>query len=102
MFRPENLTQTVIALPLLRQLAEERQRLRPTAKAKAGAKAGAKTLAAPAARLLGVVIDLNLDYPGGRGRGLQWVVAALNELVPPLTATEGPPRGGPECRPAPQ
>ena len=81
-FQPENLTQTVIALPLLRQLAEERQRLRPP-------KARAQAVAAPPLpRLLGVVIDLNLDYPGGRAGALQWVVAALNELVPQLTASE--------------
>ena len=75
-FRPDSLTQTVIALPLLRQLAEERQR-----------QAGAKAPAALPPRLLGVVIDLNLDYPGGRTGALQWVVAALNELVPQLTAS---------------
>ena len=80
-FRPENLTQTVIATPLLQQLAEERQRLRPP-------KTKAQALAAPPQpRLLGVVIDLNLDYPGGRAGALHWVVAALNELVPPLTAS---------------
>ncbi|TFZ65432.1 peptidase S8/S53 subtilisin kexin sedolisin [Hymenobacter sp. UV11] len=81
-FKPENLTQSVIALPLLQQLAEEHQRLRPP---KARAKAAA---APPLPRLLGVVIDLNLDYPGGRAGALQWVVAALNELVPQLTASE--------------
>lgn len=84
-FRPENLTQTVIALPLLQQLAEESQRLRPP---KAGAKAKAGPAAPPLPRLLGVVIDLNLDYPGGRAGALQWVVATLNELVPQLTASE--------------
>ena len=81
-FQPENLTQTVIALPLLQQLAEEHQRLRPPqARAQAA-------VAPPLPRLLGVVIDLNLDYPGGRAGAMQWVVDALNELVPPLTATE--------------
>jgi serine protease AprX len=78
LFRPEDLTQTVIAVPLLQQLQDERLRLR-------NATPGEE---APVPKLLPVIIDLNLEYPGGRAGAMQWVVEALNELVPQLTTME--------------
>ncbi len=75
-FRSDDLTQTVIAVPLLRQLEEERRRLSQRPR---------KDAAPPTPKLLPIIIDLNLEYPGGRAGAMQWVVAALNELVPQLT-----------------
>ena len=91
-FDPATLSQTVIAAPLLQQLRAARGR--PT-KGKRAAKAVAAVPAPP--QLIGVVIDLNLDYQGtapgsagvapayegGRAGAKKWVVDALNELVAP-------------------
>lgn len=78
-FEPATLNQAVVAIPLLRQLNEEQ-----VLAAKAGRKrrGAASALAAPPApKLFSVIIDLNLQYPGGRAGALQWVVEALNQLV---------------------
>lgn len=68
-FRPDALNQTVIAIPLLQKLKTARLNL---------------TRATP--ELFGVIIDLNLEYRGGRSGAKKWVVKALNELVEQLTS----------------
>src|SRR5882724_6673558 len=68
-FDPRNLDRTVIALPLLEEFEKE--------------KAGA---AATPLKLYPVIIDLNLDYPGGRQKARaavkRWVVEAVKRLRP--------------------
>ncbi|HSS75583.1 MAG TPA: S8 family peptidase [Thermoanaerobaculia bacterium] len=68
-FDPRNLDRTVIALPLLEEFEKE--------------KAGA---AATPLKLYPVIIDLNLDYPGGRQKARaavkRWVAEAVKRLRP--------------------
>ncbi|AMJ65656.1 S8 family peptidase [Hymenobacter sp. PAMC 26628] len=80
LFDPANLAQTVIAVPLLQQIAAQRP-----------ASPGRKRGAPPAApRPLAVIIDLNLEYPGGRAEALKWVLAALDDLGPPAGPGQAP------------
>src|SRR5438132_11048861 len=60
-FLPENLDRTVIAIPLLKDLKRE--------------DTGKK---APEAH--DVIIDLNLEYPGGRDGASEWVRMTIDEL----------------------
>src|SRR2546421_5522638 len=69
-FLPENLDRTVIAIPLLKDLKRE--------------DTGKK---APEAH--NVIIDLNLEYPGGRDGASEWVRMTIDEL------RENPPQGEP-------
>ena len=69
-FLPENLDRTVIAIPLLKDLKQE-----DTAKK------------APEAH--DVIIDLNLEYPGGRDGASEWVRKTIAELL------ANPPQGEP-------
>ncbi|MBD2767268.1 S8 family peptidase [Hymenobacter sp. BT664] len=72
-FEPSILNQTVISIPLLRLLAAERARL----------------VSEPASpRLFSIIIDLNLEYPGGREGAKQWIVKTLNRLVPQHTTNQ--------------
>ena len=70
-FDPRNLNRTVIAVPLLNQLREERLRL--------GAAGAAGELPTP--KLFPVIIDLNLEYPERRKGAMKWVAAAINQLL---------------------
>src|SRR5688572_16303172 len=69
-FIPEDLSQSVIALPLLKKLEAERNKIDQ------------------APELIPVIIDLNLEYPNGRSGAMAWVVKELNNLVPELTIVE--------------
>jgi serine protease AprX len=61
MFNPETLDRTVIAIPLLRELAEElRKRGRPIVRA--------------------IIVDLNLEFPGGRDKAREYVTRKLEQL----------------------
>ncbi len=68
-FDPRNLDRTVIAIPLLEQFEREKTR-----------KAGA------APKLYPIIIDLNLDYPGGRQQAWTavkgWIIEAVRRLSP--------------------
>lgn len=89
-FDPATLSQTVIAAPLLQQLREARNQ--PT-KGKRVSKLVAASPEPP--RLIGVVIDLNLEYQGtpmeneggkqvyegGRAGAKKWVIDTLNDLL---------------------
>src|SRR5215472_2028442 len=61
-FVPENLDRTVIAIPLLKDLkAEDEGTEEPKSHA--------------------VIIDLNLEFPGGRNGAREWVKQAARELI---------------------
>jgi serine protease AprX len=86
-FTPEVLDRTVISIPLLHELRrEERRRVRHR-------QAG---LPAPRGRLYPVVIDLNLDYRGGRAEAKEQIKHLVAEAIAELsTRTEDdrrPPR----------
>ncbi len=61
-----NLVKTVIALPLLDELNAERE-----------ARAGRRVKP----RVYRVIIDLNLEYPGGRASARSWVLDAIERLI---------------------
>jgi len=110
-FDAATLHQSIIAMPLRQELQDEQRRQQlqdallaqaaqwqPTGKAAPELRAAIREWNAagfdfgPPA-LFPVIIDLNLEYPGlgpeypgGRAGAMQWVVAALNRLVPALTA----------------
>src|SRR5262245_24477167 len=52
-FKPEILDRSVIAIPLLEKIREDENEIRS------------------------VIIDLNLDYPGGRDAARDWIVNAI-------------------------
>jgi len=63
-FVPEDLDRTVIAIPLLKKLKEEQETgagLRP--------------------ELHKIIIDLNLEFPGGRQEARDWVIAAADKVI---------------------
>ena len=68
-FVPENLDRTVIAIPLLKELKEEDD-----------GEAEATTH--------NVIIDLNLEYPGGRDEARKWVVDTVGSLTSEPVAGE--------------
>lgn len=76
-FLPENLDRTVIAIPLLRQMEKE------IAERK---KAEEEQKPLPQARVHKIIIDLNLQFPGGRDAANDWVRDAVTKFVP---GTEG-------------
>lgn len=61
-FNPETLDRTVIAIPLLRDLEQER-------------------LGVKEPKLHSVIIDLNLEFPGGRDNARQYVEKKLREVL---------------------
>ena len=71
----ENLVKTVIAIPLLKQLNDEAE-ARKQAK---GPKR--KSVRSPQPALYDVVIDLHLEYPGGREAARTWVVGTITQLI---------------------
>lgn len=73
-FNPETLDGTVIAIPLLRDLEEERQGKR-------------------LAEIHPIIIDLNLLFPGGRHRARQYVVKKIEEVVDSLGDKRDPREG---------
>jgi serine protease AprX len=66
-FVPEDLDTTVIAIPLLKSLKEE------------SAKRKKKPTIEP--EVYSIIIDLNLEYPGGRDTARDWVLEAAREIV---------------------
>lgn len=68
-FTPETLDRTVIAIPLLRELAKE------------GRKHG---------KLRAIIIDLNLEFPGGRNQARVYVTKKLEELIQRLRKKRDP------------
>lgn len=66
-FTPETLDSTVIAIPLLKKLKADRQRLEE------------KPTEPP--QLFPVIIDLNLKYPGGRDGARKWVIEATTRII---------------------
>ena len=66
-FTPETLDKTVIAIPLLNRLNEEKKRLEEDPAFKREA--------------FPVIIDLNLEYPEGREGARVWVTNATNEII---------------------
>jgi subtilisin family serine protease len=71
-FLPQNLDRTVIAIPLLRLLEKEIAE-RENAKV--------KNKPVPPFKSHKVIIDLNLEFPGGRNGARRWVEDAIDELV---------------------
>jgi hypothetical protein len=78
-----SLVKTVIALPLLDELAREEDERR---------QAGDRGTPPPPWRIHAVIIDLHRDFPGGRGPAREWVKRAINELIDD-PAGEAPRRG---------
>ncbi len=66
-FTPETLDKTVIAIPLLNYFEAEKE----------------KRKAKPSREfeVFDVIIDLNLEYPGGRESARNWATNAINELL---------------------
>jgi subtilisin family serine protease len=61
-FVPENLDRTVIAIPLLKDLKDEDDGITPPRPHK-------------------VIIDLNLEFPGGREAARAWVMKIIRDLI---------------------
>jgi hypothetical protein len=59
-FTPETLDKTVIAIPLLRMLEEEKEKLD---------------------KAFPVIIDLNLEYPAGRTGAREWVIKRIEAII---------------------
>jgi len=73
-FNPETLDRTVIAIPLLRDLEQERS--------------GKKE-----PKLHAIIIDLNLEFPGGRNKARQYVKEKLAAVLDGLRDKEKPEEG---------
>jgi subtilisin family serine protease len=69
-FTPETLDKTVIAIPLLKKLEDERKKL--------------ETDASLAREVFPVIIDLNLEYPSGRENAREWVKTTVNAIIKDL------------------
>jgi serine protease AprX len=72
-FNPETLDGTCIAIPLLRDLEDEQRGNKP-------------------ARIHSIIVDLNLEFPGGRDRARQYVESKIEEilkLLPPFKLYPG-------------
>src|SRR5215471_6850965 len=67
-FVPENLDRTVIAIPLLKDLKAEDDGIEPKSHA--------------------VIIDLNLEFPGGREDARDWVKRMVQQLLSTPAANE--------------
>ena len=76
-FNPDNLHQSVIAMPLRQEIQDEQERLTATT-----------VSAGELPRLFSIIIDLNLEYPGKRAGAMKWVIQALNRLVAGKTRVE--------------
>jgi hypothetical protein len=75
-FVPETLDATVIAIPLLNDLKDEQEKL----KADPGL----------APKIFPVIIDLNLEYPGGRAEAAKWVADNAQDLIQTLGKNQDP------------
>jgi subtilisin family serine protease len=71
-FVPESLDRTVIAIPLLRQLEAEQAKQE---------EAKRENKPVPEFQSHKVIIDLNLEFPGGRDQARAWVVSTIEALV---------------------
>ena len=74
-FTPESLDKTVIAIPLLDTLREEEARLRKNRRLKP--------------EVHPVIIDLNLEFPGGREAAREWVIKATNAITDQVDKQSG-------------
>ena len=79
-FTPETLDSTVIAIPLLNKLKEEQEKIKEDPARKPES--------------FPVIIDLNLEYPGGRGQAGDWVIKAVNGLIEEVGKDKDPHRQG--------
>lgn len=79
-FTPETLDSTVIAIPLLNKLKEEHKKIKEDPARKPES--------------FPVIIDLNLEYPGGRGQAGDWVMKAVNGLIEEVGKDKDPHRQG--------
>ena len=79
-FTPRTLDKTVIALPLLKKLNEERQKLE-------------KDPSLPR-EVFPVIIDINLEYPGGRMDARKWVKGAIDQIISEMGSPENADRQG--------
>ena len=79
-FTPQTLDKTVIAIPLLDKLKKEKKRLQedPTLQQE----------------IFPVIIDLNLEYPGGRGNAGVWVKNTIGEIIKQLGIQKDPAQQG--------
>jgi hypothetical protein len=66
-FTPETLDRTVIAIPLLKRLEKEQKELKEKPELKP--------------KPFAVIIDLNLEYPKGRGRARNWVINRIEAII---------------------
>jgi serine protease AprX len=73
-FNPETLDRTVIAIPLLRDLEEERTGRKPP-------------------KIHSIIIDLNLEFPGGRNRAREYVEQKMEEVLEGLGDKRDPKEG---------
>jgi serine protease AprX len=79
-FTPETLDSTVIAIPLLNKLKEEHEKIKEDPARKPES--------------FPVIIDLNLEYPGGRGQAGDWVMKVVNGLIEEVGNDKDPHRQG--------
>jgi subtilisin family serine protease len=74
-FTPESLDKTVIAIPLLNILKDEEARLQRSPRLKP--------------EVHPVIIDLNLEFPGGREGAREWVIETTAKLAKGRNARQG-------------
>jgi serine protease AprX len=72
-FNPETLDRTVLAIPLLRDLEKEKSEGKP--------------------RIHAIIIDLNLQFPGGRNVARQYVEKKMEQILTELGAKRDPKEG---------
>ena len=75
-FTPENLDRTTIAIPLLRELEQE------------------KANPSQPPKLHPVIIDLNLEFPGGREEARLWVSEAAAKIIQSIGVNKDPDEHG--------
>jgi len=66
-FTPQTLDRTVIAIPLLKRLQAEMEKLKADPSLER--------------EIFPVIIDLNLEYPGGRDLARDWVVRNIEAII---------------------
>ena len=75
-FTPESLDKTVIAIPLLDILNQEEERRKKNRRLKP--------------EIHSVIIDLNLEYPGGREGAREWVIKETADIIDSLETKSSP------------
>jgi subtilisin family serine protease len=84
------LLSSTIAMPLRQQLIDEKNRLDLLAAEPAGGVGQLSSEVALPPKLFHVIIDLNLEYPGGRTEARDWIIGKLRELAPGFTGDQNP------------